>query len=380
MKSNPVAIEPGEIALLAYENWTRRTMGNDVQDWLEAEAQLRRNEPMVAAAPSLNGKHRRLPLERWTELRARCARLLAQLRRTRQKHVTEHDDQARELRLAREIQAALLPNDQVGPSGLSMAGRSWPSHNVGGDYFDFFPMAGGRLGIAIGDASGHGVSAALMIAQTRAYVRAFALTVSEPEEILRLANRRLVDDLPMNHFVTLLVARIDPQARSLVYAGAGHYPGFVLDASGGIKASLDSEGWPLGLDRQAEYPASPCVDLENGDLLFFFTDGLIDARHNGGTTVFGMQRALEYVQTHCREAPEDILESLYCTVCEFARPERLHDDATAVLAHADFGASRECEMHVAQQNTGSLNNRATWSDVREVLACSHAVPCPPVGT
>jgi serine phosphatase RsbU (regulator of sigma subunit) len=122
----------------------------------------------------------------------------------------------------------------------------------------------------------------------------------------------------------------------LTYAGAGHYPGFVLNGAGQVKATLESEGLPLGLEMDAEFPSSPCVDLLSGDLLFLFTDGLIDARQSGETVVFGMQRAVAYIQSHCQNAPHEILESLHSIVCTFSEPEGLFDDATAVIVRAAF--------------------------------------------
>jgi hypothetical protein len=174
--------------------------------------------------------------------------------------------QQQERRLARQIQEGLLPKAIPAPHGLSIGGRSSPSHIVGGDYFDFFPMTDGCLGIAIGDASGHGISAALMIAETRAYLRAFALTSTDLGAILTLTNRRLVEDLASEHFVTLFLALLDPCTHSLVYAGAGHCAGYVLGRTGQTKATLKGEGLPLGLDSASDFPVSPAITLESGDL------------------------------------------------------------------------------------------------------------------
>src|SRR5262249_41753577 len=145
------------------------------------------------------------------------------------------------------------------------------------DYLDFIPMAGGCLGIAVGDASGHGIGAALLIAETRAYVRALALSHTDVGTVLALTNRRLAEVTADDHFVTLLLARLAPGTRSLACSNAGHWPGYVLDARGEVKAVLQSTGTPLGLDLGGGFPAAPAVILEPGDLVFLLTDGVVEA-------------------------------------------------------------------------------------------------------
>jgi PAS domain S-box-containing protein len=137
-----------------------------------------------------------------------------------------------EFQLAREIQQGLLPKAPPTLPGFAIAGATHPTQETGGDYYDFIPMSDGRWGIAVGDASGHGIGAALLISETRAYLRALALTLTDPCEILRVANGRLADDIGADHFVTLFLARLDPRTRSLVYSNAGHWPGYVFDAQG----------------------------------------------------------------------------------------------------------------------------------------------------
>jgi serine phosphatase RsbU (regulator of sigma subunit) len=239
--------------------------------------------------------------------------------------------QQQERRLAREIQQGLLPKAMLAPAGLSTGGRSSPSHMVGGDYFDLFEMADGCLGIAIGDASGHGIGAALMIAGTRAYVRALALTSTDLSAVLTLTNRRLVEDLDSGQFVTLFLARLDPRTRSLVYSGAGHCPGYILNHAGQTKATLNGEGLPLGLDLAGDFPVPPEITLEPGDLLFLHTDGIVEARSSGGSELFGIERALSILREHRRETPVKILDAIFRAVSEFSQPQGQDDDVTAVV-------------------------------------------------
>jgi sigma-B regulation protein RsbU (phosphoserine phosphatase) len=131
---------------------------------------------------------------------------------------------AREFSLARTIQQGLLPKAPPVLPGLEIAGASNPAQETGGDYFDFIPMADGHWGIVIGDVSGHGIGAALLVADTRAYLRAFALANTNPGQILDSVNERLVEDVTADCFVTLFLGRLHPLTRSLVYSNAGHLP------------------------------------------------------------------------------------------------------------------------------------------------------------
>ncbi len=239
--------------------------------------------------------------------------------------------QEQERRLAQQIQEGLLPRHMPAPLGFSIAGRCSPSRLVGGDYFDFFDLADGSLGIAIGDASGHGVAAALVIAATRAYLRAFASTSCDLNAILTLTNRRLAEDLGCEHFVTLFLARLDSGARSLVYASAGHCPGYVLDAAGHVRTVLKSCGTVLGLDTERGFPVSADVILEPGDLLFLHTDGVVEAASAVGAGMFGVERALCSVAEHRHAAPEDILAALFDAVSHFSGVRAPGDDMSGVI-------------------------------------------------
>src|SRR5262249_35549617 len=163
----------------------------------------------------------------------------------------------REFRLARDIQEGLLPKAPPALAGFAIAGASLPAQETGGDYFDFIPLAEGHWGIALGDASGHGIGAALLIAETRAYLRALALAHTGPDEILGFINGSLSQDINGDHFVTLFLARLDPRTRSLTYSSAGHWPGYVFDAQGVLKLVLRSTGLPLSLDPAANFANSP---------------------------------------------------------------------------------------------------------------------------
>ena len=215
----------------------------------------------------------------------------------------------REFSLARAIQQGLLPKAPPVLPGFEIAGASYPTQETGGDYFDFIPMSDGHWGIALGDASGHGIAAALLIAETRAYLRALALTHADPGQVLDRVNRRLVEDITTGHFVTLFLARLNPLTRSLVYSSAGHLPGYLLDGRGEVRLVLPSTGLPLGLDPAGAFPIGLAVRLEPGDLLLLLSDGIIEATSGAGPQ-FGIERALEVVRAHRHEPAGDIVAAL----------------------------------------------------------------------
>jgi sigma-B regulation protein RsbU (phosphoserine phosphatase) len=190
-------------------------------------------------------------------------------------------------------------------------------------------MSDGHWGIVIGDASGHGIGAALLIAETRAYLRAFAFPHTGPGEVLGSVNQRLADDITADQFVTLFFGRLNPHTRSLVYSNAGHLPAYVLDGRGEVKLVLQSTGLPLSVDPTGVFPNSPTVHLGPGDLLFLLSDGIVEA-HTGGGPLFGIGRALEVVRAHHHEPPGEIIAALMHQAREWSGSAQA-DDMTAIV-------------------------------------------------
>jgi len=172
------------------------------------------------------------------------------------KDVTEirkyHEQEVR-LRLARAVQDRFNPLPPLVP-GLDIAAASHPAAETGGDYFDFIEASAGAVYIAIGDVSGHGFDAALIMALTRAHMRAFATLGMDVGEVLGRVNRAIVGDLEPERYVTMLLVRLDIATASMAYASAGHIPGALLDRSDGMDWIMDSTGTPLGLFPDAGTP------------------------------------------------------------------------------------------------------------------------------
>jgi PAS domain S-box-containing protein len=242
--------------------------------------------------------------------------------------LTERRRREKESTLARLVQQALLPRIPGDVGGLEIAARSEPADATGGDFYDLFPFSDGRVGIVVGDASGHGFAAALVTATARSYLRALVRTDGDLGAVLRTLNDLLVDDGLDGRFVTLLCAVVDPRRRRLDYAGAGH-AGYLLDAAGGLKSRLDRVGLPLGWEAGSDY-AVTSVDVEENDLLVLMSDGIEESIGRAGG-LFGAERVLALLGCGPDVAVADLVASLFDAVAEFRGPSDPHDDATAIL-------------------------------------------------
>ena len=238
-----------------------------------------------------------------------------------------------EFRAAHRIQQKLFPRTSPDVSGFDVGGASYPAESTGGDYYDFFPLCDGTLGLVLGDVSGHGVGSALLMASTRAYLHALALTHADVSAMLALANRAVAEDTE-DQFITLVLARLDPSRRSFVYASAGHPPGYVLDAKGVGKTRLDSTAMPLGVLSDASFPCGDSVTLAPGEIALFLTDGVVESRSPDGEA-FGVRRALGIARLYRHESACRIVENLFYAVRAFVRDQPPHDDISAVVIKAD---------------------------------------------
>jgi serine phosphatase RsbU (regulator of sigma subunit) len=230
-----------------------------------------------------------------------------------------------ELRLARSIQQAFLPKEVPQLEGWQISPLYQPAREVGGDFYDFHPLSGGRLGLVVGDATGKGVPAALVMSTTCGMLRAVsqASHSSSPGEMLRRVNEALVPSIPDNMFVTCFYAILDPTSGSLRYANAGHDVPY-LHRSGDTE-EMRARGMPLGLMPEMGYEEKEIV-LDSGEAAFFYSDGLVEA-HNPQGEMFGFPRLRALVAEHAQKESleEALLEELYSFVGEGWKQE---DDIT----------------------------------------------------
>ena len=264
--------------------------------------------------------------ETMTNIAAQISQFIERRSAERRLHRQEDDR-----RIGQEIQQGLLPKTMPRLAGFEISGRSSAPNQVGGDCFDFIalPRAGRDcISVLIADASGHGIGAALLTVQTRAYLRGVALTGTNVGQLLDLTNQCLSADGISDHFVTACLLRLDPGAHALSYSSAGHWPGYVLNAHGQTRALLHSTGLPLGIDPANTFPAA-ALTLEPGDLVLLITDGITEAVAPDGE-LFGMERTLRLVRHHQAQPPGDIVAALFAAVGDFCGNHYL-DDLTAVV-------------------------------------------------
>jgi serine phosphatase RsbU (regulator of sigma subunit) len=181
---------------------------------------------------------------------------------------------------------------------------------VGGDFYDFFELPEGRLGMVVGDATGHGMPAALVMATARSMLRAVAQASASPGDVLSRANDPLVMDIPPNMFVTCLYAVLDPESGHLSYANAGHDLPYRRHLSGDVE-ELMARGMPLGLMPGMGYEEKEIV-LGKGQSVLFYSDGLVEA-HDPQREMFGFPRLQAFVAEHGEQETlvDSLLDDLY---------------------------------------------------------------------
>jgi sigma-B regulation protein RsbU (phosphoserine phosphatase) len=242
--------------------------------------------------------------------------------------VRKYQEQEVQLELARAVQERFNPASPCLP-GFDIAADSHPSDETGGDYFDFIDAPNGVLYVAIGDVSGHGFDAALIMALTRAYMRSFATLGMDVGEVLGRVNRAIVGDLEENRYVTMLLVRIDIEAGTVTYASAGHIPGILLNGSEGIDCALNSTGIPLGVFADATFATRQCR-FKAQQVLVLGTDGATETLDSHGTE-FGRNGVIEYVRTHADDTAHDIAAGVYEAARSFGGSVPQQDDITSVI-------------------------------------------------
>ena len=264
------------------------------------------------------------------DLEKRVAERTEQLESAMAKQQEEAQERERieqELRVARMIQHTLLPKSLPEVQGHEIAVYYQPAREVGGDFYDFLRLPDGRLGLIVGDVSGKGVPAAIVMAITRTMLRS-AYHLGSPGEILKEVNDELFSDIPPNVFVTCLAALLDSRTGRLQYANAGHDPPFVRHASGVGK--LRATGMPLGLMTGMTYEQKE-ITLQPGESVLLYSDGLAEA-HSPHHEMFGFPRIESFVGAHSEGAK--LIDSLLAELERFAGEDwEQEDDITLLTLH-----------------------------------------------
>lgn len=240
----------------------------------------------------------------------------------------EQERLERELALASEIQQSLQPTAPPQVPGYELQGISFPCYEIGGDYYDFIKREDGRLIIALGDVSGKGTAAALLMSSLHAAIHAQTGSHDSLVDTICAVNRYLADSIPSNRFVTLFCAELDPESGALSFLNAGHNPPLIVHAAGTVE-QLASGGLPLGIKRDADYREGR-TQLQRGDVLVIYSDGVTEATSPSGEE-FGPTRLYEVVSRNVEASASGIRDRIESALTKFSQGTRAADDITLVI-------------------------------------------------
>lgn len=235
----------------------------------------------------------------------------------------EHD-----LDVARQIQQGLLPRENPRVDGYEIAGWNRSADETGGDCYDFFRMPDGRLAIFLADATGHGIGAALVIAQARALVRAMLKATQDLPKVVAGVNDLLSDDLSADQFVTAFLGILDPAANRLDYIANGQGP--LMLVTGKECQVRPANSFPLAVIPAATFEAAEPFTFEPGATLVLLTDGFFEAA-DANAEQFGEERVVAHIRATAAEPLTNVITLLHERLCAFAGKDDQVDDLTAVL-------------------------------------------------
>ncbi len=255
---------------------------------------------------------------------------IAELVRTLANESTQRERMNREVEIAREVQQRLFPQRIPRIEGVSLAGMCRPASEVGGDYYDLIELEGGNLGFAIGDVSGKGISAALIMASLRASLR--GLLLDDPGNLAKMmqkVNRLVYEASTSSRYATFFFAAFDPETCILRYVNAGHNPPFVVKDGSGELRRLEACGPVVGLLPFVDYEEQSLI-LDPGDLLIAYTDGISEAM-TAEDEEWGEDRMLGAVPRGATALAGEVIATVFSVVDEFTAGAEQHDDMTLLI-------------------------------------------------
>ncbi len=238
-----------------------------------------------------------------------------------------------EMQLAQRVQAAMIPASPPQIPGLSAVGWTRPASVTGGDSYDLWPIRNGRLGVFVGDASGHGIAPAIVISQARTLLRALCDINPDPHWLLSSVNGRLIQDLEPGMFATVFAGNIGPDGEVL-WCSAGHGPILVKRAAGRPFDLLEPLGPPIGVVADLRCDPPQAIHLEPGGVLAVISDGIYEARDPAGR-LMETQRVVDLMNAHAESSPHRLLETLRHFIRGWQGGDEPVDDQTIVLVQRD---------------------------------------------
>ena len=235
----------------------------------------------------------------------------------------------REMELAAEIQQRLLPKQMPEIPGFEIIGWNRPARQVGGDYFDFQGLDQGRWGLVVGDVTGKGMPAALLVSTLHSALRVLLDRMEVGPALVERLNRHIFESSAANKFITMLLAALDTKSSRLAYLNAGHNPGVLIRRNGDVE-ELTSGGLPLGLLPSGGAYGASILELAAGDLVCIYSDGITECEA-ADEEQFGLERLVELLQDHLDQPLASIIEHIDSTMIDFAQGQPQGDDQTVVL-------------------------------------------------
>ncbi|MBT6120657.1 SpoIIE family protein phosphatase [bacterium] len=229
-----------------------------------------------------------------------------------------------ELKVAYDIQTKLLPEKLPIAKNIEFGAISVPAREIGGDYYDFFELKNGNIGIIIADIVGKGIPAGLFMAMLKSILHTNIKTMISPKKAMEKINKILCNDPVIDKFMPVFYGVLNPKTLTFKYCNAGHEPGLIISKNKTI--SLDTDGFPLGGLKNTEYGENE-QKLVNGDFLLLFTDGSIEAR-NAASSSYGLNRMIQLIRSNLQSTALEIVESIYGDVKKWTRSPQ--DDITLV--------------------------------------------------
>jgi serine phosphatase RsbU (regulator of sigma subunit) len=260
-----------------------------------------------------------------SEIRKQVNAALREAETRHQMERLEHD-----LEVARSIQQSLLPSSMPQIEGFDIAAWNQPADQTGGDYYDWQPFPDGKVLVALGDVTGHGIGSALLAAVCRAYARANFTAENGLLIAMERINAALATDMTQGRFVTFVAAVCNPKSSCVELLSAGHGPLFRYSLGEDRFDKMDAQGLPLGISSILSSDPPLILELNPGDLLVLATDGFYEWA-NAQSEQFGSNRLEETVRASREKSPGDIISALYRAVVDFSGGTKQQDDLTAVV-------------------------------------------------
>jgi len=242
-----------------------------------------------------------------------------------------------ELEFAREIQLSLLPQNPPAQTEMRLVAFTETATEVGGDYYDWFQLADGRVIFVIGDVSGKGITAALYMVKLQGFMQMLVREYQTPREILNQLNHLCKAQFKRNFFVTVAVAMYAPETRKMTICRAGHNPVVHFDAANQMCRRLEPAGIALGLENRGVFEKTLAeleIDWHPGDILFLYTDGLNETC-NARAEAFGENAIENLVQRHSKLSPDELKSIFINRVIQFRGSSPIHDDLTFLIIKAN---------------------------------------------